>query len=189
MKILVAEDELISRMILETTLEKLGHQPVSKEDGVKALQVFRREHFPVLIADWLMPNMDGIELAQKVRQRMREHYTYIIILTALGGKARYMEALYAGADDFVTKPFDEDELAARLHVAERIVGLREHVNRLERLLQVCSYCRRIREGGEEWVSLESYVGKRTETQFSHGVCPECREKFIIPQLEELTPGK
>ncbi len=89
----------------------------------------------------------------------------------------------AGADDFITKPVDMDELHARLKAAERILGLRTHVQQLEGLLPICAYCKRIRDAAEQWESIERYVEARSAAQFSHGYCPECYEKHVRPQIE------
>jgi len=89
----------------------------------------------------------------------------------------------AGADDFLTKPVDADQLGARLTVAERILGLRRELQQLEGLLPICAYCKRIRDDQENWSSLEGYIEKRSEAQFSHGICPECYAKHIQPQLD------
>jgi DNA-binding response OmpR family regulator len=91
----------------------------------------------------------------------------------------------AGADDFITKPVDLEELKARIKVAERILNLRHHVHRLEGLLPICSYCKRIEEQGKDWQPIEQYVSTRSEAQFSHGICPDCYQKHIQPQLDAL----
>ena len=127
MKILIAEDEPISRLVLVSTLKRLGHKVVAAENGLQALEAYRKEYFPVLISDWMMPVMDGPALCSEVRKLPRESYTYIVLLTALEGKSNYLEGMDAGADDFMTKPFDVEQLASRIHVAERIIELQRRV--------------------------------------------------------------
>ncbi len=127
MKILIADDDNVSRLVLASTLKKMGYEVVAAENGLKALEAFRKEDFSVLILDWLMPGMDGPALCREVRKLPRENYTYIVLLTSLEGKSNYLEAMDAGADDFMTKPFDADQLKGRIHVAERIIGLQRRV--------------------------------------------------------------
>jgi two-component system, cell cycle response regulator len=125
MKVLIAEDDRDSRELLSWLLEKLGYQVVATENGKQAWEAYRREKFRLVISDLLMPDVDGLELCRRIRTAKSPKYTYIILLTALIGKKDYLEGMDAGADDFVTKPFDPDELKARLRVAERIVALQE----------------------------------------------------------------
>src|SRR6266568_2793351 len=125
MKILIAEDDRDSRELLRWMLEKLGYQVVAAENGKEAWEAFRRGRFRLVISDVLMPEIDGLELCQRIRKHKQSKYTYVIIITALIGKKDYLEGMEAGADDFVTKPFDPDELKARLRVAERIISFQE----------------------------------------------------------------
>jgi two-component system cell cycle response regulator len=125
MKILVAEDDPDSRELLSWLLQKLGYEVVTTENGNKAWETFRRGRFRLVISDVLMPELDGLELCRRIRKHNRSKYTYVIIITALIGKKDYLEGMEAGADDFVTKPFDPDELKARLRVAERILSFQE----------------------------------------------------------------
>jgi two-component system cell cycle response regulator len=125
MKILISEDDATSRLVLHATLKKLGHEVTATSDGQQAWGALEKEHFPLLISDWMMPEVDGLELCRLIRSKDQAQYTYIILLTALGGKASYLDGMNAGADDFVTKPFDEDQLVARLRVADRILALHE----------------------------------------------------------------
>jgi sigma-B regulation protein RsbU (phosphoserine phosphatase) len=178
MRILIAEDDEVSLLLLEATLKKLGHSVVATTNGRDAWEAFQKEYFPVLISDWMMPELDGLAVCRAVRSTHRDHYTIIILLTALGGKAHYLEAMKAGADDFITKPLDGEQLAARLAVAERILGLREHVKHLEGILPICSHCKRIRDEKNEWKQLETYIAQRSEARFSHGICPECRTEHF-----------
>jgi two-component system cell cycle response regulator len=135
MKILVAEDDRDSRELLCWLLKKLGYEVVATEDGKKALEAFRRGRFRLVISDVLMPELDGLELCRRIRRHKQSKYTYVIIITALIGKKDYLEGMEAGADDFVTKPFDPDELKARLRVAERILSFQEQAAAAEEITQ------------------------------------------------------
>src|SRR5262249_44368012 len=155
-------------------LEHEGHAVVRANNGLQAWDIFQKESdsFPLIISDWLMPEMDGIELCRRIRELNRAPYAYFLLLTALQGKSNYLQGIRAGADDFISKPYDPDELRARLTVAHRIMHLQEHVKKLEGILPTCMYCKRIREQ-DNWVGMEEYIAARTEALFSHGVCPEC----------------
>jgi DNA-binding response OmpR family regulator len=125
MKVLVAEDDRDSRELLSWLLQKLGYQVIATENGREAWEAYRKGSFRLVISDLLMPDMDGLELVRRIRSVKQAKYTYVILLTALIGKKDYLEGMDAGADDFITKPFDPDELKARLRVADRIVALQE----------------------------------------------------------------
>src|SRR3954467_6994518 len=125
MKVLIAEDDRDSRELLSWLLQKLGYQVVAATNGKEAWEAFRKGRFRLVISDVLMPELDGLELCKKIRLHKQSKYTYIIVITALIGKKDYLEGMEAGADDFVTKPFDPDELKARLRVAERIISFQE----------------------------------------------------------------
>ena len=185
MKILIAEDDRVARLLLKSTLESFGHDVIETDNGATAWEKYCEDPVRLLILDWMMPNLDGLELCRAVRAEKRPVYTYIIMLTVLGGKGCYLRAMDAGADDFIRKPLDSDELAARVGVAERILGLYSEVKGLESLLPICSYCRKIRDPEDRWRSLESHIARRTETSFTHGICPECYETRIEPQLRQI----
>jgi DNA-binding response OmpR family regulator len=125
MKILIAEDDKDSRELLSWLLQKIGYQVVATENGREAWEAYRRGKFRLVISDLLMPDVDGLELVRRIRAHKQPKYTYIILVTALIGKKDYLDGMEAGADDFVTKPFDADELKARLRVAERIISFQE----------------------------------------------------------------
>jgi phosphoserine phosphatase RsbU/P len=185
MRILAVEDDPVSRRILTATLERLGHEVTVVPDGQEAWLSFATLPPEVVITDWMMPRMDGLELTRRIRARDGERYTYVIMLTALRGRTSYLDGMAAGADDFLTKPFDKDELQARLRVAERLLGLQREVKQLEGLLPICTYCKRIRDEADSWSQVEEYVGRRTEAQFSHGICPDCYDRHLKPQLESV----
>ncbi len=124
MKILIAEDDPISRMILWHAIEKAGHECLAAADGEDAWNLYKRNpNLDVIISDWMMPGMDGLELCRLVRGEGREAYTYFIFLTALGDKEHLLMGLEAGADDYLSKPLDRDELQVRLISAARVTAL------------------------------------------------------------------
>ena len=189
MNILVAEDDRLSRVLLSATLKKFGHAVLATENGREAWATLQCQHFPVLISDWMMPELDGLELCRLLRGEQRAKYTYIILLTSLEGKANYLAAMDAGADDFLTKPFDVDQLNARLRVAGRVLGLRERVTQLEGLLPICAYCKKIRDQRNSWVPVEQYIVARTDASFSHGICRECLETKVRPEMERCRKAR
>jgi two-component system NtrC family sensor kinase len=122
-RILVAEDETVSRRLLQASLEKWGHRVTVAEDGAEAWGLFQQEPYPIVLTDWMMPGMDGLELVRRIRSTTSPHYVFIILLTARADKSDVIQGMEAGADDFVTKPFDRQELRARLLAGERILHL------------------------------------------------------------------
>jgi len=187
MRILIVEDDSEAREMLQVFLTLEGHEVVPAENGTEAWQLFQADNFSLVISDWLMPGTDGLELCRRIRASETSRYCYVVLLTALRGKANYLQAMRAGTDDFVTKPFDADELRARLLVAERIVGLQDRVKRLEGILSTCVYCKRIRDEQSEWVTIEKYITQRTQASFSHGVCPSCYDTVVKPELDKIRP--
>ncbi|MCU0873052.1 MAG: response regulator [Pirellulaceae bacterium] len=123
MKVLVVDDDAISRKLLRTYLEKWGYQVTQAEDGAVGWSLFQTDDFPLVIADWMMPEMDGVELVRRIRAHERPGFVYCILLTARSHKEDLVEGMDAGADDFLSKPFDRDELRVRLREGERIVTL------------------------------------------------------------------
>jgi DNA-binding response OmpR family regulator len=183
MNILVVDDDAVARTVVCAVLQKLGHDVLEAVNGKEAWSLFNTVEFGVLIVDWEMPVMNGLELCRHVREADREKYTYIIMLTGRIGKQDFVDGINAGADDFANKPVSPAELEARLRVAERILGLQADVRNLEGLLPICSYCKKIRGKNDDWQQIESYVAQRTDAEFSHGICPDCYESQIKPQLE------
>ncbi len=129
MKILIAEDQLPTARYLRRLLEQLGHQVLEAADGEEAWEQIRREQVPILISDWMMPRLDGLELCRRIRSQFTEGYLYIILLTARNSREDKLEGLNAGADDFLTKPLDADELCVRLEIASRILEVHNALGR------------------------------------------------------------
>ncbi len=123
-RILIADDDKVSRCLLQAHLTEWGNEVTSVENGRQALDVLRTPNSPRLaILDWMMPDIDGIEVCRQIRQGGDEAFTYIIILTAKSQKQDIVTALNSGADDFLTKPYDMDELRSRIHAGKRVVDL------------------------------------------------------------------
>jgi len=127
MRVLIAEDERISRRLLQRYLERWGHEVVSTENGVQAWQRFCEKEFPLVISDWMMPEMDGLGLVQRIRKKADGGYVYVILLTAKKETGDIVRGMEAGADDFLSKPFDQDELRARLNAGQRIIELEQRL--------------------------------------------------------------
>jgi two-component system cell cycle response regulator len=123
-KILIADDSIVSRHLLEATLRKWGYEVVVACDGLEALELMQREDAPNLaILDWMMPGLTGLQVCDRIRKRAREPYTYILLLTSKSQKEDLIEGMDAGADDYITKPFDQHELQVRLRAGTRLVDL------------------------------------------------------------------
>ena len=202
--VLIAEDEPVSRRLLEGTLRRWGHEVLVTVDGDEAWSVLQRPEAPsVAILDWMMPGIQGVEICRLVQARESPTPPYLILLTANTQRANVVEGLEAGADDYMGKPFDHDELRARLIVATRVVQLRRkladrvqeleaaisRVKQLHGLLPICSYCKKIRDDKNYWQRVEEYVSSHSDAQFSHGVCPQCYEQILAPQLQALRDAR
>jgi DNA-binding response OmpR family regulator len=187
MKIIIVDDEPVARAILQRALEKLGYEIIATGNGLEAWEVFDREPVRLIVSDWKMPTLDGPGLCEKVRDRKKTLYTYFILLTAQDTRPEnYKLATDAGVDDFLTKPFDRPTIEMRLRVAERILRFTTEIRQLQDLIPICSYCRKIRNDGNYWQLVEIYLGEQTGSNFTHGICPECAEKYLA-EMEALHP--
>ena len=188
MNILVVDDDPKLRLLLEGTLTNLGHSVALANDGIEALTAFHRCHVPLIISDRTMPGMDGLELCRRIRKADRSQYTYFMLLTAVDGKSSYLDGMNAGADDFLTKPFDRDVLAARIVVAERMLKLQSQVKQLAGLLPICTRCKKVRDDHNYWHQVESFIARHTDATFSHSYCPDCFKK-LVNEIEGQTLGE
>jgi sigma-B regulation protein RsbU (phosphoserine phosphatase) len=186
MKVLAVEDDAVARAVLRQALRRLGHEVLEAGDGEEAWTILQNEPVRVIVSDWVMPTLDGLELCQRIRGQTKAEYTYFILLTsnnATGDNQR--AAADAGVDDFLTKPLNFEELWNRLRVAERILRYATQVKQLEEMLPICSYCKKIRDDQNYWQQIEGYINERTGSEVSHSVCPDCYTRVIVPELEKL----
>jgi diguanylate cyclase (GGDEF)-like protein len=136
MRILVAEDEITFRHMLNTFLTRWGYQVVIVSNGLDAWKVLQGQDRPRLaLLDWMMPNMDGVEICRAVRERKPDPYIYLLLLTSRDQKQDVVEGFEAGADDYLIKPFDPQELRARIHAGERIIELQDRLIRTQEALR------------------------------------------------------
>ena len=199
MKILIADDDLISRKMLAGILTDWGHGVAVASDGTEAWRLLQESVPELAILDWMMPGPDGAELCRRVRKMQTPMPVYIILLTSRNAKADIVTGLEAGANDYVTKPFDQDELRARVQVGRLVTELQvglaarvrdleaalAQVKQLQALLPICSYCRRVRDDNNYWEQVDFYIRKHSEIRFSHGICPDCWRDKIEPELQAL----
>lgn len=178
MRLMIAEDDPTSRLLLARVLEKLGYEVLQAPGGPEAWELFQRERVRLVITDWMMPDLDGLELCRRIRADVRHaRYTYLIVLTALAGKSSFLEAMDAGADDFVSKPFDPDQLLARLRVAERVLSLEADLRRVESLLPICPDCHKVQVDGR-WEPLARAASRVN----AHPLCPDCGHARVQPAV-------
>jgi CheY-like chemotaxis protein len=200
MKVLIAEDEPDSRHLLKILVGKWGYEAVATRDGVEAWEALQQGDAPPLaLLDIMMPRMDGLEVCRRAKENGTAVPVYIIMLTAKTLPKEIVSGLEAGADDYLTKPFDPQELRARIRVGERILELQKNlamrvseledalssVKQLQGLLPICSYCKKIRDDQNYWEQVDSYITKHSGAQFSHGICPDCYAQHITPDMEKL----
>ena len=194
MNVLVADDDRIAAAVLAQTLRRWEFDVTVAADGAEAWQHLEGASAPTLaVLDRMMPGLDGAEVCRRVRAELPNANMYLVLLTSLGSGADVVSGLDAGADDYVTKPFDLDELRARINVGVRVITLQDklaqrvselqaalaNVKQLHGLLPICSYCKRIRGDDHYWQQVESYIAARSDAQFSHGICPPCYEKLEV----------
>jgi len=193
-RILIAEDDLTSRVMLAGVLRKNGHEVVETCNGTAAWDALQKPDAPrLVILDWMMPQMDGLEVLRLTRAMQSSHPPYIIMLTSRADKAEIVAGLDAGANDYLSKPFNPEELRARVGVGQRMVEMQDALNSkveelhqalaqiktLRGIIPICANCKKIRDDKGYWNQVEAYFHDHTEAEFSHGICPECL-KLLYP---------
>jgi DNA-binding response OmpR family regulator len=202
MKVLIAEDDSVSRLLLESILREWGYEVTATDDGQAAWDCLRADGGPrLVILDWQMPRLDGLELCRRARATPATQSLYILLLTGRGGTDNIVLGLRAGTNDYLTKPFDLDELAARLSVGRRVVELQQslaervaelertlaQVKRLQGLIPICAWCKKVRNDANYWQQVEEYLGQTSGVRFSHGICPACFAERAAEMEREAPP--
>jgi sigma-B regulation protein RsbU (phosphoserine phosphatase) len=200
-RVLIAEDDPLPRLLLGNRLTAAGYDVVAAENGKTAWELLARDDAPELaIVDWMMPDIDGLELCRRLRARRSRGYVYVILLTSRDSTADVVAGLEAGADDYVRKPFDWEELHTRLRTGSRMNLLRSelankveelqnaltHVKTLQGLLPICMHCKSIRDDSKTWHRLESYIEKHSNAFFTHSLCAVCLKRHYPEYAVEET---
>lgn len=190
---LVADNNRTAAFMVKQALERWGVDAVIAADGVEAWAWLDRDRSISLgIFAWMMPGMEGPDLCRRIRADPAHDHMYVLLLTHRGTRQDLVTGLDAGADDYLVKPFDPEELRARVHAGLRVLALQRtlqeraallhaataRVTELRRLVPICSYCRNIRNDQDYWEQIENYLRRHTDLEFTHGICPSCYEAAV-----------
>ena len=191
MKILIADDDPIIRQVLMNLLSKWGYGVVPTTNGAEAWEVLQHDtSLRIGLFDWFMPEINGMELTRRIREANIAPF-YVMLVTARGGKESMIEALDAGANDFISKPFDREVLQARIKVGVNSVELQSYliqrlseaesaaqsVSQLKNFIAVCSVCGNVRDMQDQWHKIQLPFATNTGETAFHVCCPDCRVKI------------
>jgi phosphoserine phosphatase RsbU/P len=170
------------------------------ENGLEAWTILSQTAPPRLaILDWIMPGMEGVDICQQLRKQQTDCPAYLILLTSRENKSSVVEGLNAGADDYLTKPYDPIELIARVEVGCRMIALQDRlaenirelqdaltqIKTLRGIVPICSYCKKVRDDQGYWRQVEAYVSAHSEAKFSHSYCPQCMSIALAEEVDDL----
>lgn len=191
MRVLIADDDRVMRHALGRKLASWNLEPLPCSDGLEVRRILQSPPLPAIaLIDWNMPGVDGLTLCREIRNMPDGGNIYLILITSNDSREDVLSGLTSGADDYVVKPFDWEELRARVRIgartamlqqtlAQRVRELQAAVSRvrvLDGLLPICSYCKSIRSDGNYWEQLETYLSTHSDATFSHGICPPCFDR-------------
>ena len=192
-RVLIAEDHDYSRNVLADLLAWKGYAVTTVADGDDALKVLASENPPsIALLDWEMPGMSGIDICRELRGNLLDRCIYLIIMTAREGEEGIVEAMAAGADDFIRKPFGVTEVIARVWNGQRTLGLERTLEariaelqqalegglQVRRVLSICAHCKKLGTDSDHWQEPEDYI----QEHFTHAVCPACLEEVRVQEL-------
>ncbi len=198
MNVLIVDDDTDTTNLLKRRLEDHGLGVLTAHNGRDAFEILHKSDVRLVVTDRRMPVMDGLTLCQRIRASDIPGYVYIILLTVCANKEDIVSGIDAGADDYLTKPFNSEELKVRIDSGLRVLSLEQslrekvieekrlvgelrealdQVKRLSGLLPICATCKKIRDDKGYWNEIESYICEHSEADFTHGICPECAEKY------------
>jgi len=201
--ILIVDDEPINVMIANKILQKNGYNTLTAASGQAALDVISSKLVDLILLDIMMPEMNGFEVCTKLQEDDNKKNIPVIFLTAVTDKESIIKGFEVGGKDYLTKPFNSSELLARVkahadlklsrdkqqHLIVELKTALSEIKTLSGLLPICSHCKKIRDDSGYWQGVEHYIAARSDTQFSHGICPDCMEKHYPKIAEKLKKKK
>ena len=187
MRAVIADDDRVATTLLSRAMARWRFDVTLAGDGEAAWTAIQTQATDFAIVDWMMPELDGPALCRRIRANASTAHMYVVLLTSRNSPSDLIEGLDSGADDYLVKPFNLEELRARVHVGVRVVTLQtrlaervaeleaavSNVKQLQAMIPICSYCKRIRTDANDWEQLEAYISEHTDSRFSHGICPPC----------------
>ena len=198
MDVLIVDDQKVNRSLLTALLKKQGHTILEASSAPVALGFLKHKATPTIaLVDWEMPVLSGIDLCRQARSLPGSDLIYVIFVTLRDSAADIAEGFAAGANDYIKRPFNLDELVARVGVGARVLALQQalterlvelelalgQVRQLRGMLPICGHCKKVRDDRQYWHSIEGYLEAHTDATFTHGLCPDCFEKHMVPELK------
>ena len=175
--ILIVEDNPINLRLLSTILDPCGYRVITATNSQEALELLARERPHLILLDVMLPDIDGFQVARKIKTSAEWKNIPIIFVTARNESEAIVEGFNAGGVDYVTKPFNPPELLARIRTHIELQRVRNELHTLHGLLPICATCKKIRNKEGVWQRLETYVSKHSRAEFTHGLCPDCAREL------------
>lgn len=191
---LVVEDDDHTRQLLCEILNSQGFNVIEAANGYEAIEAYRHAAYSpeLVILDWMLPGLDGVDVCHQIREIDRDISPYIIMVSVRNERGDKILGLNSGVNDYIIKPFDHEELLARLKIGVRTLKLQyrlflrsrelqdslNHIKRLEGLLPICAWCKKVKDDHDYWLAVEEYIQARSEAIFSHCICPDCLKKHF-----------
>ncbi len=183
--ILIVDDNPQNIQVLGNIIENGDYELAIATNGEDALDLLQVEKPDLVLLDIMMPEMDGYEVCKKIKENKKTKDIPVIFLTAKRELDDLIKAFNVGGVDYVTKPFNADELLARVKTHVELKKAREEIQTLRGIIPICASCKKIRDDKGFWNQVETYIANRTDVQFSHGMCPDCNEKYYSKWYERI----
>jgi DNA-binding response OmpR family regulator len=175
--ILIVDDNPQSIKLLGSVLDARGYATAVATNGMEALKFLENETPDLILLDIMMPGMDGFEVCSSIKKNKNAREAPVIFLTAKREIDDLVKGFEVGGVDYVTKPFNSDELLMRVKTHLDLKKAREEIKRLKGIIPICSNCKKIRDDKGFWEQVETYIASHSDAEFTHGICPECTKEL------------
>lgn len=181
--VLIVDDNPVNIRLLESILKPHGYMTATAASAADAFVFLEAARPDLILLDIMMPDVNGYDAARRIKLSLELKDVPIIFLTAKTGTDDIVAGFEAGGVDYVTKPFNSRELLARIQTHVALKRAREEIQTLRGILPVCAECKKVREDGGEWITLEHFISRHTEAELSHGMCPDCITR-LYPEIAQ-----